>query len=52
LFAGAYSNALLKAFVKTLGERRHSVVILDAPNLRVVDFREFWRAGQVCPEPC
>lgn len=45
--AGAYTSALLKAFSRTLEERRHSVVILDAPNPRAADYREFWRAGQV-----
>ena len=45
--AGDYASALLKAFSRTLDERRHSVAILDAPNPRAADYREFWRAGQV-----
>ncbi len=39
-------GALLRAFVKTLAERRHAMVILDAPNSRAAEFREFWQAGQ------
>ena len=38
---------LLRAFTKTLAERHHAMVILDAPNSRAAEFREFWRAGQV-----
>ena len=39
-------GALLRAFVKTLAERHHAMVILDAPNSRAAEFREFWQAGQ------
>ena len=44
---GAYMGALLRAFIKTLAERHHAMVILDAPNSRAAEFREFWQAGQV-----
>ena len=39
-------GALLRAFVKTLAERHHAMVLVDAPNLRAAEFREFWQAGQ------
>ena len=39
-------GALLRAFAKTLAERHHSMVILDAPNSRAAELREFWQAGQ------
>ena len=44
---GPYMGALLRAFTKTLAERHHAMVILDAPNSRAAEFREFWHAGQV-----
>ena len=33
MYAGAYMGALLRAFTKTLAERHHAMVILDAPEL-------------------
>ena len=45
--AGSYRKSLLKAFQKTMDEKRFSVVIVDAPNLLVDDFKPYWSAGQV-----
>jgi YLP motif-containing protein 1 len=42
-----YKASLVKAFRKTVEEARFAFVIVDAPNLRVEDFKPYWDAGQV-----
>ena len=46
LLTGVYKRSLLKAYQRTLDEARFKFVILDAPNIRAGDFRDFWMAGQ------
>ena len=41
----------MKAFTKTVEEGRFPFVILDAPNIQVEDFRPFYMAAQVKPQP-
>ncbi|EIE20725.1 hypothetical protein COCSUDRAFT_57289 [Coccomyxa subellipsoidea C-169] len=43
---GVYKASLLKAFTRTAEEGRSPFVIVDAPNLRVDDFKPYWDAGQ------
>ena len=45
--AGLYQRSLLKAFSSTVESARFSVVVVDAPNIRVDEYRDFWSAGQV-----
>jgi hypothetical protein len=49
--AGVYKASLLKAFRRTVEEGRSAFVIVDAPNLRVKDFKPYWDAGQVWTSP-
>lgn len=42
-----YKASLLKAFRRTVEEGRSTFVIVDAPNVRVEDFKPYWDAGQV-----
>ena len=49
--AGVYKASLLKAFRRTVEEGRSAFVIVDAPNLRVEDFKPYWDAGQVWTAP-
>ena len=46
---GRYKQSLLKAFKRTTEEGRFAMVIVDAPNVRVEDFKEYWTHGQVRP---
>lgn len=41
-----YQRSLFKAYQRTLDEGRFRFVVLDAPNIRVADFKDFWAAGQ------
>ncbi|KAK9817310.1 hypothetical protein WJX72_012496 [[Myrmecia] bisecta] len=41
-----YQRNLLKAYSRTIEEGRFAFVIVDAPNITVADFKEFWAAGQ------
>ncbi|KAK9821370.1 hypothetical protein WJX74_005382 [Apatococcus lobatus] len=43
---GSYRRSLLKAYQKTMDEKRFNIVIVDAPNLLVEDFKPYWSAGQ------
>lgn len=45
--AGSYRRSLLKAYQKTVDEKRFNIVIVDAPNLLIEDFKPYWSAGQV-----
>ena len=45
--AGSYRRSLLKAYQKTMDEKRFNIVIVDAPNLLIEDFKPYWSAGQV-----
>ena len=47
--AGLYQRSLLKAFTSTVETARFAVVIVDAPNIRVEEFRDFLATGQVSP---
>jgi hypothetical protein len=44
---GAYKKSLAKAVKKTVEDRQYRVVVVDAPNVRVSDFKELWTAAQV-----
>ncbi|MEW5298170.1 MAG: hypothetical protein WDW36_001322 [Sanguina aurantia] len=41
-----YRKSLLRAATKTLEEGRYSFVIVDAPNARLEEYKEFWALGQ------
>ncbi|KAK9790115.1 hypothetical protein WJX73_000750 [Symbiochloris irregularis] len=43
---GCYKQSLLKAYSRTVEEGRFKVVIVDAPNVRVEDFKDYWGTGQ------
>lgn len=45
--AGAYQRSLVKAVCKTLDESRYALVIMDAPNTRLEEFRDVVAAAQV-----
>jgi hypothetical protein len=45
--AATYQKSLIKAVTRTMEEGRYTLVILDAPNLRVDDFRDAMAAAQV-----
>jgi hypothetical protein len=42
-----YQRSLSRAAVKALEEARSPFIVVDAPNLRLDDFKEVWAAGQV-----
>ena len=44
---GTYKASLLRAFSRTVEEGRFPFVIVDAPNIRVDDFKDYWSVGQV-----
>lgn len=41
-----YQRSLLKAFQRAVEEARYKFIIVDAPALKVADFKDFWSAGQ------
>ena len=45
-YQGRYKQSLFKAFKRTVDEGRFKMVIVDASNIRVEDFKEYWAAGQ------
>lgn len=49
---GAYKKSLAKAVKKTVEDRQYRVVLVDAPNVRVSDFKELWTAAQVRASSC
>uniref|UniRef100_A0A061RDX8 YLP motif-containing protein 1 n=1 Tax=Tetraselmis sp. GSL018 TaxID=582737 RepID=A0A061RDX8_9CHLO len=40
-----YAADLLRAFRRSLIEKRHAIVVIDAPNLTAAELAEFWDAG-------
>uniref|UniRef100_A0A1D1ZV70 Uncharacterized protein n=1 Tax=Auxenochlorella protothecoides TaxID=3075 RepID=A0A1D1ZV70_AUXPR len=43
---GTYQRSLNRSFCKAAVEARHAFLIMDAPNLRLADFREAWSGAQ------
>lgn len=44
--SGTYQRSLNRSFCKAAVEARHAFLIMDAPNLRLADFREAWSGAQ------
>lgn len=47
LHTASYRKSLLRAATKTLEEGRYSFVIVDAPNVKLEEYKDFWVLGQV-----
>jgi len=45
--AAAYQKSLAKALGRTMDEGRYKFVVMDAPNIRLDEFRDVLAAAQV-----
>lgn len=45
---GRYKQSLFKAYKRTIEEARFRLVVVDAPNAKVDDFKDYWTTGQTC----
>ncbi|GAX78560.1 hypothetical protein CEUSTIGMA_g6000.t1 [Chlamydomonas eustigma] len=45
---GTYQRSLVKAATKALEEGRSAFLIVDAPNIKLEDFKELWGTAQRC----
>jgi len=45
--AAAYQKSLIKALTRTMDEGRYTFAIMDAPNIRLDEFRDVLAAAQV-----
>ena len=46
---GRYKQSLYKAYKRTIEEGRFRMVVVDAPNVAVEDFKDYWATGQARP---
>lgn len=50
--AGRYKQSLFKAYKRTIEEARFRLVVVDAPNAKVDDFKDYWTTGQASTVQC